>query len=144
MKSVTKIQVVENDTLKGKALEIRRKVFIDELGVLPEDEYDRYDALCRHYLAFNNDEPVGTARWRESSDGIKLERFAVLPEYRGQGIGKKLLKAILKDLSGRKDKIYLHAQLPVVSFYKNAGFKEEGSTFREAGIDHVSMFYKRK
>ncbi len=120
---------------------IRCKVFIEEQGVPSELEYDGQDAYATHYLLFYNDVPIGTARWRITDKGVKLERFAVLREYRNSGIGKTLLESVLDDAIDEKKKIYLHAQEKAVNYYKRAGFEIIGEAFIEAGIKHLKMIY---
>ena len=36
-------------------------------------------------------------------------------------------------------RIFLHAQTYVVPFYRQHGYREEGVTFQEAGIEHILM-----
>src|SRR5947209_5953655 len=91
------------------AFEIRRKVFEEEQKVSREEEFDGYDELSRHYLVFQDKIPVGTARWRKTDKGIKLERFAVLKEHRNSGTGGAVLQAVLNDVTPLMEKIYLHA-----------------------------------
>jgi predicted GNAT family N-acyltransferase len=85
--------------------------------------------------------PCGAARWRQTANGIKLERFAVLPEYRGRGVGAHLLEAVLADVPRSAKKIYLNAQLSAMDFYLRFGFKSVGERFEEAGITHQQMLY---
>ena len=82
-------------SLEGKkeAMHIRNLVFVQEQNVSAEEEYDEFDAIAVHYLARLGSEYVGTARWRLVEDKIKFERFAVLKEHRGKGVGDKLLEA---------------------------------------------------
>ena len=123
-----------------KAFDIRRKVFVDEQNCPADLEY-QYDDESTHFLATCNNVPCGAARWRKTGNGIKLERFAVLPEYRGKGIGAHLIKAVLKDIPASPGKIYLNAQLPAMNFYTPFGFKPVGDQFEEAGIMHQQMLY---
>lgn len=82
------------------AFTIREQVFVGEQGVPLDLEYDQHDRRdARHYLARLADgRPAGAARWRETSTGIKLERFAVLPEFRNNQVGAALLHAVLADV----------------------------------------------
>jgi predicted GNAT family N-acyltransferase len=121
------------------AFQIRRKVFVDEQGVSRNDENDFFEISARHYLAFCNQQAAGAARWRETNQGIKLERFAVLKEFRNKGIGALLLKKIIRDTKSYNKQIYLHAQLSAVNFYEREGFKLEGELFSEADIQHYKM-----
>jgi predicted GNAT family N-acyltransferase len=125
--------------LFSKAMDIRKSVFVEEQKVPPELEYDGFENESHHYLLFYNDEPIATARWRKTEKGIKLERFAMLYEYRNKGVGSELLQRIMKDVSSLGEKIYLHAQLKAVSYYEKAGFEKKGDVFVEAGIEHYLM-----
>ena len=121
------------------AFDIRKKVFVEEQHVSREEEYDQYEESSRHYLVFVDEEPVGTARWRRTDSGIKLERFAVLKEYRNSGAGTVILNKVLEDVIPMKEKIYLNAQVTAVNFYLRAGFVKEGDEFIEANIRHYRM-----
>lgn len=122
---------------------IRTKVFIEEQHVEPEIEYE-YEEEGNYYLLFQNDDPVATARWRKTEKGIKLERFAMLKEFRNQGLGKKLLDAVLEDVVPFGDKIYLHSQVIAINYYKRSGFVAESEHFWEANIEHVMMVYQNQ
>ena len=75
--------------------------------------------------------PCGTARWRRTSNGVKLERFAVLADFRGKGVGKALVKAVLDDVFSQQpepiERIYLHAQVTAMPLYAGFGFVSVGS-----------------
>jgi len=123
-----------------QAFAIRKAVFVEEQGVDPTLEYD-HEEEAHHYLLFIGDKPIATARWRETEKGIKLERFAVLPNFRNRGIGELILKEVLKDVSVSGKIIYLHSQLKAVSLYERNGFFKVGEQFTEAGIKHFLMEY---
>ncbi len=128
------------------AFAIREQAFVVEQGVPPEAEYDQYEESSTHFLATSDGDPVGTARWRFTSEGIKLERFAVKKDYRGQGVGTALVKAVLEDLESNeeaKDKMrYLNAQLKAVPLYLHFGFQQVGEMFEECNILHYRMELK--
>lgn len=123
-----------------QAFAIRRKVFVDEQGVDPDLEYN-WEEEAHHYLLLISEKPVAAARWRETEKGIKLERFAVLPEFRNRGIGDIILKEVLKDVSALNRTIYLHSQLRAISFYERNGFVRKGEMFYEADMGHYYMEY---
>jgi predicted GNAT family N-acyltransferase len=124
------------------ALQIREDVFVKEQGVDKKLEFDpAQDQEAHHYLYYLQQEAVATARWRETPKGIKLERFAVLPAFRNQGIGKIVLDEVLQDILPLAKKIYLHAQEDAVNFYLRNGFVICGDKFFEAGIGHYKMEY---
>ncbi|NTW23554.1 MAG: GNAT family N-acetyltransferase [Lentimicrobium sp.] len=121
---------------------IRYTVFVEEQKV-PEDlEYDEFESDCRHYLMFIGDTEVATCRWRFTSKGIKLERFAVLSQYRGKGLGDLLVKHVLGEVLPVGKTVYLHAQEKVTGFYEKLGFKAYGEIFEEAGIWHYLMKFE--
>jgi predicted GNAT family N-acyltransferase len=123
------------------ARNIRYSVFIEEQKVDEHLEYE-HEEESTHYLVFEQEQAVATARWRQTKDGIKLERFAVLAPYRNHGLGSIMLQRVLEDVVGQKAIIYLHSQLRAVPYYKRADFIEAGPHFVEADIDHVKMIYQ--
>lgn len=127
-----------------KVAKIREEVFIKEQKVAPEEEFDEYEHTSTHFLAISDDGiPCGTARWRATEQGIKLERFAVLKEYRKLGMGQYIMQAMLSDIEKAphvgQQKIYLHAQVTAIEFYKKLGFAPVGDEFMECNIRHVTM-----
>ena len=132
----------DNKELLNSAVQIRFSVFSDEQGVDKYIVFDGLDLSAIHYLVLVDAKEVATARWRETDLGIKIERMAVLPEFRSLGIGFLLLKNILTELIPSKKQIYLHAQEKVVDFYKFAHFEIQGEKFSEANIFHYKMIYQ--
>ncbi len=121
---------------------IRNTVFIQEQKVEKALEFDGLDNDCQHYLIFDSDKPIATTRWRKTDKGIKIERFAVIKEYREKGIGKFMLNTMLSDLNSLNTIIYLYAQDNAVDFYKKYKFKIIGDQFIEANIVHYEMCYE--
>jgi predicted GNAT family N-acyltransferase len=127
----------------AEAFSIRRQVFIIDQNVPEEIEMDEFDKVAQHALAYWNEIPVGTARWRHTDKGAKLERFAVLKDYRKIGIGKALVEFILKQLES-VEMVYLSAQEPVIQFYEKFSFECIGERFFEANIPHRQMILRRQ
>ena len=117
---------------------IRRKVFVEEQHCPADIEYSHEDEST-NFLALWDGEPCGAARWRQTENGFKLERFAVLPSYRNKNVGAALLKAVLADLPKMDQKIYLNAQVGAINFYLRHDFEPVGERFEEAGIMHQQM-----
>lgn len=133
-------QIIDSVDL-DKAFAIRRQVFCIEQKVSEKIEMDEFDDVATHILAYIDSKPIGTARWRFTEDGIKMERFAVLIEYRGRGVGEALVKYTLDKLKDN-DSIYLNAQESVIKFYEKYGFETVGNCFYEANIAHKKMILK--
>ena len=123
---------------------IRERVFVEEQQCPPPEEWDGFDAEARHVLLLADGRPAGAARWRVAShDGraaAKLERFAILPPYRGLGLGRALVAWTAADAqrAGFAHQV-LHAQAHLEAFYGQFGFARTGPDFWEAGIRHVPM-----
>ena len=141
MNTLHKFKKSDKDLFK-KAFAIRTEVFVNGLNIDPLLEADEFDEISQHYLLLEDGIPTGTARWRETENGIKLERFAVPVSSRNKGIGTVLLKEVLADVIPLNQKIYLHAQHTAVNLYLKNGFETEGEPFEEAGIKHYYMVYR--
>ncbi len=122
-----------------KAFEIRRIVFVIGQNCAPEEEYDEHEQFCRHFLAKYQGIQAGTCRIRQTENGIKLERFSVLEQFRGHHIGAALVENCLQKIQPTDKKIYLHAQEHAIGFYEKFGFKALGERFYEANIPHFKM-----
>lgn len=117
---------------------VRRAVFIEEQGVPAVLEWDAADDAALHLLAVTPDgAPVGCAR--VLADG-QLGRMAVLPDWRGRGIGRALLSAAIAAVRRRGQPVVrLSAQVHAAGFYAAAGFVALGAQYDEAGIPHIAM-----
>jgi predicted GNAT family N-acyltransferase len=133
-----RIDNVAWDAQRDALLDIRYRVFVDEQGVPAELEHDAQDAHALHLLARTHDKtPFATARMLD--DG-HIGRIAVLPEWRGRGVGSALLEALIAIAQDqRRPAVYLHAQCRAEGFYRRLGFVAEGAVFDDAGIAHRRM-----
>ncbi|WP_446380408.1 GNAT family N-acetyltransferase [Coleofasciculus sp. E2-BRE-01] len=120
---------------------VRRSVFHIEQGVDPSLDLDGKDETADHILAYVENQAVGTVRVRYlDHQTAKIERLAVLSEFRGQGIGKRLMQEALNIAANKQiNTVVIHAQDYVKSLYLKLGFLPEGELFEEAGISHVKM-----
>jgi len=118
--------------------EIRHKVFVIEQAVPVELELDGLDAKSRHVQA-STPEGVIVGTGRLLPDG-HIGRVAVLPEWRGLGIGQALMKKLI-DCARTEgfDRVQLNAQTSALTFYKDLGFIAHGDEFLDAGIPHRAM-----
>lgn len=140
--SADEIRVVPaaDERLKQIAFEIRRRVFIEEQGVPESIELDSDDAHAYHALAMLRERAIGCARMVPHPEYVKIGRMAVIREWRGRGVGRRLLDFLVGEaraLGYRR--AVLHAQLHAEGFYLKAGFRPIGPEFDEAGIPHRRM-----
>lgn len=122
---------------KQQLLSIRTRAFVDEQQEPADEKLDEHDTTAQHWLAYDTDKPVGAIRLVNSS---KVGRLAVLPEYRGKGVGGALMRRIILDASsGGITNLTLQAQAQTIPFYEKFGFQARGPEFEEAGITHREM-----
>ncbi|MDF3936340.1 GNAT family N-acetyltransferase [Pseudomonas citronellolis] len=116
---------------------IRDAVFIAEQSVPAELEWDAEDADAVHFLAFEGDYAIGTARLLP--DG-HIGRVSVLKDWRGLKVGDLLMRAAIDEAERRQLKRQLlTAQVYAIPFYERLGFKVASGEFLEAGLPHVDM-----
>jgi len=117
--------------------QIRENVFINEQSVPPELEWDAEDADAIHFLAYEGDYPIGTARLLP--DG-HIGRVSVLKDWRGLHVGDAILHRAIAEAEriGLKRQM-LSAQVHATPFYERLGFKVISGEYLDAGIPHVDM-----
>ncbi len=130
-----------NHELHKISMDIRIKVFVDEQKVPIEIE-EEFEEESTHFLIYYKRKVAGTARYRRTNKGIKFERFAILKEYRGKGLGYDILRYMLNDAKTYAQNIYLYAQITAIDFYKKSSFVVNGKKFDEGGIIHYPMTYE--
>ena len=137
MNQTLAIDVVDWDTHQDQLKAIRKSVFIEEQQVPGELEWDGLDADCIQLLAALDSIPVATARLAPQG---QIGRMAVLKDFRGRGIGARLLDTVIEQARREgHEQVFLHAQLNVIGFYERRGFATEGEIFVDAGIEHLTM-----
>jgi predicted GNAT family N-acyltransferase len=132
------VEIAHYDTDLDALRAVREPVFVVEQQVPLDLEWDELDPLSRHVLARDTaGRPIGTGRLTPER---KIGRMAVLPEWRGRGVGEAMLTALV-DLARERHypELSLHAQVDAIEFYRKAGFEPYGERFMEAGIEHQSM-----
>jgi predicted GNAT family N-acyltransferase len=117
---------------------VREPVFVEEQKVPLEVEWDALDPRCHHVIARDaQHRPIGTGRLTPEH---KIGRMAVLPEWRGRGVGEALLMALIEQ--ARHDglrEVTLNAQADAIGFYEKFGFVPYGDRYEEVGIEHQAM-----
>jgi hypothetical protein len=96
------------------------------------------DPQCQHVIARDaRNAPIGTGRLTPQQ---KIGRMAVLPQWRGRGVGDALLHALIERAQQLGwNEVSLNSQVSAIGFYEKHGFVSYGEQFEEAGIQHRSM-----
>ncbi|MGA1821912.1 MAG: GNAT family N-acetyltransferase [Thermoplasmatota archaeon] len=137
------IGMAERQSDMEEVFQIRRIVFIEDQNVPYDIEMDGLEDVSDHIIMRFKGITIGCGRIRRTGNGVKLERVAVLEEYRRRGFGSILMRFMVdRALEMKSETIYLHSQVAAVDFYSRFGFKSRGRIFQEADIDHVRMVYQ--
>jgi predicted GNAT family N-acyltransferase len=123
------------------ALEIRKKVFIEEQGIDPALEFDENEDFFTYFVGYDEGQPVVTARARRvEADTWLVQRVATRTGYRRHGLARDLFNFIESEAgkAGIK-KIKLHAQESAEPFYFSMDYERVSGPEMEAGIVHYWM-----
>ena len=120
--------------------EIRKVVFTDELNISESYLLDKYDETCDQFLIKNGEITIGALRLRKENNAVKLERMAILSEFRKMSFGIKAINEVKKYciIKGESE-IFLDSIYDIRDFYKKCGFTETGSVFERVGLPHIRM-----
>lgn len=110
--------------------DIRKKVFIDELGLSENVQFDEFDERSLHVLLGEDDKFMATGRLYEDDGKFFIGGIAVLPEIRGKGIGDLLVRMLInKAFELLADEVYVYARQESVLFYETLNFEGCGQTY---------------
>ena len=126
------------DKLQKEAKEIRVKVFVEEQGF--QEEFDSVDNYATHVVAWDNGKAIATCRYFYQDGYYLIGRIAVIKEYRGAGLGGKILEFVkeqIEKLGGKE--IRIHAQKRAEGFYLKHGYTSLGEVDYEEGCEHIWM-----
>ncbi|HHT57137.1 GNAT family N-acetyltransferase [Herbinix luporum] len=126
--------------LPEEAKKIRSEVFVKEQGFY--DEYDEFDDIAKHMVVYSNEEPISTCRiyYNSEKESYIIGRVAVLKEWRGKNIGRRILNAAeeyIRENGGKS--VMLSGQVRVAGFYEKLGYIKQGETYLDEGCPHIWM-----
>ncbi|GAB6092779.1 GNAT family N-acetyltransferase [Furfurilactobacillus curtus] len=134
-------QTGEEGKIYDDAKAVRNAVFVDEQGISQDLEFDGHDDQATHYVGYENDAPVVTARVTKlDKDILQIQRVATIDWARNKGYARALMDQITEDAKADGYRsLYLEAQETAVSFYAKQSFEVFGQPFLEANIWHRKM-----
>ena len=119
---------------------IRKIVFTNEMGISESELFDECDEFCDHFIIFDGKNAVGSVRFVSFGKMIKLERMAILQEFRRKNYGTNSILQLKEFYNALGyTQMILDSIYAVRDFYKKCGFLEEGEIFQRVGIDHIRM-----
>ena len=140
MSNIHLLKLSFNDNDFSIIKHIRKIVFADELGISKSELFDECDKFCDHFIIFDEKNIVGSVRFVSLGKTIKLERMAILQEFRRKNYGKNSILQLKEFYNAQGyTQITLDSIYTVRDFYKKCGFLEKGDIFQRVGIDHIRM-----
>lgn len=130
----------DTDPLIQDAYYVRDVVFTQEQGFPADIDIDDYDKIAWQCILYKDGAAIGTARLIPQDNIGKIGRVAILKEFRGLGLGLKIMEAILDQAEKLSYKsLNLSAQVYAVPFYEKLGFSVVGDEYLEDGEPHINM-----
>ncbi|GJD08611.1 hypothetical protein Gasu2_29040 [Galdieria sulphuraria] len=103
---------------------------------------ENYFASCTICLiGRKNKQVVAAGRYIFRGSNVEIDRVAVLPEFRGQGIGRTLIQSILSSNLSNQGAIYVKAFPHEMGFYSILGFECQSYPERWRGFMRYKMIY---
>lgn len=140
------------DPLYSQEIDLRYRVLRAPLGRPRGSEIFPFENESLHLVAVIDDRVVGCVLFHPDpnghdgasaagSGGGRLFQMAVEESLRGLGLGRRLVRALERELASRGfTSVHLHARTIVAPFYRALGYVERGMPFEEIGIPHVEMW----
>ncbi|MBK9711275.1 MAG: GNAT family N-acetyltransferase [Kouleothrix sp.] len=102
----------------------QQQAFLDQQFDAQHRHYQTYYGDAEFLLILRDAQPIGrlyVARWPEQ---IALIDIALLPEYRGAGIGSRLLRALIDEAAAAGKPLRIHVEKfnPALRLYQRLGF----------------------
>ncbi|PLX34350.1 MAG: GNAT family N-acetyltransferase [Clostridiales bacterium] len=128
-------------------IKIREEVFIVEQTCVYQ-ECDGKDRKAFHLACMENGKVSAYLRILDkgvSYDEVSIGRVLVKKEYRGRGLGKKLLEKAIEFIENElnENEIRISAQEYLTDFYGSFGFETVSDMYLEDGIPHVEMLHTK-
>ena len=127
----------------NELVELRYKILLEPLGLKFLDSFRAKEANYLHIGCIEqlDDKLVGGLILAPlDNEKIRLMQVAIDTVYRGEGVGRELVKyAEKRAKEAGYSQIIMHAMLSVVGFYEKLGYHAEGDIFDEQGITFLKM-----
>ena len=104
--------------------EFRKKEFLDQQFGAQYQHYQLHYPTCEKNIIEKDGKPIGRLWIDEWRDQIRLVDIALMPEWRGSGIGSMLLDDVLARgaKAGKPVTIHVEGYNPALRLYERLGF----------------------
>lgn len=106
-------------------LEIRKRVFCEELNMDEKYATDFYDEFAFNLVLYDDDKPAGTGRLLFKDGKYFMDKLCVLKEYRGNSNGDLIIRMLVrKAVTIGAEKTYAEIDKKYKSLFEKVGFEE--------------------
>lgn len=124
-----KVDLVTSEELYKAAMAVRKQVFVKELGIPENKEFDGNDFCSAHVVAYiqkrHRKLPIGTMRIRFFSDFVKFERMAVTRNFRKTNVSEDIMQYGFKYVAQKGfRKIYGMCKKELLPRWQRCGYHE--------------------
>ena len=99
--------------------------FINQQFNAQHSHYQSHFPKASYDIIIHNDTAVGRLYIDRAPEAIRIIDIALLPHYRGKGLGSQILRNILAEADEQQLSVSIHVEKinPAMSLYKRLGFK---------------------
>lgn len=143
------------------AFEIRREVFVEEMGILPEIEFNDEDNMAVHAIIYEETaariEPkengehaerkraVATGRMMFDGEICRIEHIAVLKDFRGRQYDELVIRILLnKAFTSGIHKVMAHVPASMLELFTEIGFHTDHDEIIEQGKPYYNMVIRSR
>ena len=124
-----KVELATSEDLYKAARAVRKQVFVKELGIQEDKEFDGNDFCSAHVVAYiqkrHRKLPIGTMRIRFFSDFVKFERMAVTRNFRKTSVAEDIMQYGFDYVSQKGyRKIYGMCKEELLARWQRCGYHE--------------------
>lgn len=140
-----KLEVVraEEEWQRAGAYSVRIQGMNRQHGISLREEFDDRDGDGTSYVVLLDDGyPIATCRfYADGESRAKIGRVVVLPEYRGQKLGSRVIREAEAWIGERGfGEVAIDARDVAVGFYEKLGYEPvDGNVFKSGPFDCVRM-----
>lgn len=119
---------------KHNFIEIRKKVFCDELKLDEKNISDSYDLFAFNVVLYEDEFPVGTGRLLFKDGKYFIDKICVLKEFRGNCYGNLIIRMLVrKAVTIGAEKTYAYIDEKYTKIFEKIGFEalnNDGNGYR--------------
>ena len=88
----------------------QKAAFLDMQFIAQKTHYEEYYPECEFLVIEMEQAPIGRLYIDRADDDIRITDIALLPEFRGRGIGRMLMEEILDEGRATRKRVTIHVE----------------------------------